>query len=201
MKPFPVTFKTRIAILVMSFIILSGTPIFSQPVTIDLIKGCETKGTIKLSDLAEKISYVKLETMKDCLIDDHTSSLFFFGDNWFIPQGGILRFDQDGKFLNKISGRGKGPAEYIELSGVGFNAENNHVYLINRLTGKALEFSLDGKFIGDVKNASTNSVLYNNQYFVNIFPIRAQFKSDAEISFEFRQRNHTHSFQDAKLQP
>ena len=153
-----------------------GYNVYSQIVTIDLIKGCETNGTIRLSDIADKIDYVKLETTKDCLVG-HTDLLYSYKDDWFIRMSQILRFDKNGKFLNRISGRGKGPGEFIELSGVGFNTKNDHIYVINRLTGMAMEFSLDGKLIGNIKTKSSMSVPFNNQYFVNYFWLSTLFLS------------------------
>ena len=178
MEPIPKAIKSRLTILVMSVIILAGAQIRSQPVTIDLIKGCETKGSIKLSEIADHISYVKLETTKDCLIGAHANKLYFYKNNWFIQQGRFLRFDSNGKFLNAISGRGKGPGEFIELSGAGFNAKNDHLYVINRLTDQAMEFSLDGRLVGNIRNVSVKSIPLNNQYFVNSFPVNGLFLSD-----------------------
>jgi len=164
--------------IILIFFEFISTAVFSQITTIDILKRLEKKGKISLSEIADQISYVKLETTKDCLIG-RTNKLYFYKDNWFIRQGRILRFDQNGKFLNQISGRGKGPSEFIDLSGVGFNAKNDHLYLINRLTDKAMEFSLDGSFICDINNnKGFLTVPFHDDCFVNYFPIRALFLSD-----------------------
>ena len=167
----------------MTFLIISlivsgaATEVRSQAVTIDLIRGCENNKTIKLSEIASQINLVKLETTKECLIG-RTDKLYSFNDDWFIQFGGLLRFDHNGKYLNKISRKGKGPGEYIEISGICFNHNNGHAYIINRSTAKAMEFSLDGKLTGSSKNDGVKSVLLNNQYFVNYFNQRALYLAD-----------------------
>lgn len=161
----------RLFLLVLMGSGIVGYGAWGQPVRIDLIKGLETKGSIRLSEIAQELRYVKLETTKDCLIN-RVNRLYSYRGEWFLRQGSILRFDKDGRFLNTISGPGKGPAEYIELAGIGFNTKNDHLFMIDGPTGKAMEFSLDGKFVGWVKNKGIKTLLVNDDFFANYFSVR-----------------------------
>ena len=84
----------------------------------------KTSENLELSDIAESISYIKLETNEESLlggivfvvpiddgylISDNSWSLYLFGKN--------------GKFKWKINNQGRGPTEYLEISDL-FGADN-----------------------------------------------------------------------------
>jgi hypothetical protein len=73
--------------------------------------------TIQLSNIADTISYLKLETTEECLIGNITTiknidSGFLINDN----MKSLLLFNKDGKFMWKISKQGRGPLEYEMLN-------------------------------------------------------------------------------------
>ena len=83
--------------------IISQQPDF--PVKINLIEAIANPKDIKLSDIADSIVYIPLEFVKDNPVGG-IAGFKYFSNNIFIKlygsDGGFLRFDGKGKFLNKI---------------------------------------------------------------------------------------------------
>ncbi len=81
---------------------------------LDLEKALKSKFSMtKLSELASKLDYVKLETCSDCLIN-YISKLYPL-DNGFLINDSykrLLFFGTDGSFKWKIDRKGQGPGEY-----------------------------------------------------------------------------------------
>lgn len=88
------------------------------PISIDLydcFKGQNTE--LNLSELAESISYIKLETTNESILGGILTVNPV--ENGFIIvdlKESIMFFDKEGKFKWKINNKGRGPTEYVELS-------------------------------------------------------------------------------------
>lgn len=63
-----------------------------------------------LSELADSVSYVALETTKETLTDKAIQ----YGDRYYTiaKDQRLICFDKSGKYLHQIGRRGKGPEEY-----------------------------------------------------------------------------------------
>lgn len=62
----------------------------------------------------------------------------------------VLLFDGDGSFLGRISGKGRGPGEYLRLSDVYVDFDNDRIYIMDGCEAqKVLVYSLDGAFISE----------------------------------------------------
>lgn len=82
---------------------------------IDLLS--ESESTVKvLSDFVENIEYIPLMTTESSLIGPYTMKMLNIDNRIYIQNSGlegeILCFDINGKFLFKISNKGRGPQEY-----------------------------------------------------------------------------------------
>lgn len=125
------------------------------PIHIDLTK-YETRDLF-LSDLVEEISYVKLETNPEYLVNA-------FAKVYKTPNGFLIRtskkelgvFSEQGKFLNKIGKLGQGPAEYNHINNpaVAFKSgkifaqkDGSHTYYRFDLNGKMEKAATYKKFI------------------------------------------------------
>jgi hypothetical protein len=89
----------------------------SVPV-IDIVEGIEDEGTkMLLSEVAEDITFIPLETTDECLIGFIESIHFSKNYNYIVIIGSepnqILLFDKTGKFIRKIGSKGQGPGEYL----------------------------------------------------------------------------------------
>jgi hypothetical protein len=114
------------------------------PYHIDLTKS--PPHDLFLSDFAEDISYVRLES-NDVLVGG-LCNLFIGQDRFIINdfQQELLVFSKDGRFLNKIGNIGHGPQEYQYTNNFQVDWENRKYYLIRDHTNEIMVFSLDGKF-------------------------------------------------------
>ena len=84
------------------------------PHFIDISEGFNNTSEIKLSDIADSISYIILSKEKNTLIGD-IAKIQISGDNIYMrgSDGMIMRFDITGKFLNSFGNIGRGPKEYL----------------------------------------------------------------------------------------
>lgn len=88
------------------------------PIAIELTDCFNGQNTeLKLSELAQSISYIKLETTNESIL----GSILTVNpiENGFIiadSKESIMFFDKEGKFKWKINNKGRGPTEYAELS-------------------------------------------------------------------------------------
>ena len=107
--------------------------------------------TLFLSEIADSIHYVALETNKNCLISiGYGYSL----DSGFVFIQGLLFFSPEGKFLNSIGRIGQGPEDYIPASGTVVDGKNGIIYVKNRGDIKTfVKYFLSGKYIGTVKKS------------------------------------------------
>lgn len=128
--------------------------------TIDLTEGIVNKKPHNLSEIAKDIDLIKLETTEECLIGKIYQT-FFVSDKIIIidkdqQQSGknyngiVLVFNRDGKFLNKIGSRGKGPGEYSNINAATVDRKNEHFY-ISDMGSKWMKYDLSGNFIKESK--------------------------------------------------
>lgn len=62
-------------------------------------------------------------------------------------QGTLFMFDAKGTYLNKIARKGRGHGEYIRADDFYFNPKTEHIYLYDGLSGKLVEYDMQGSFI------------------------------------------------------
>ncbi|MDZ7739590.1 MAG: 6-bladed beta-propeller [Bacteroidales bacterium] len=125
--------------------------------------------TVTFDDIFEIEKIIILEETQESLVShiikvDYVNNNFFISDN---RHGVVLRFDDNGNFINSIGQRGNGPGEIGRLSN--FRIDNEYVYLLDR--AKVVKYEIDGTFIEDLdKRYYTIDFDYrNNKYiFYNI---------------------------------
>ncbi len=108
---------------------------------------------LKLSEIAEDIKYIKLETTDDCLIGE--SGVHYSKDSKYIFINfarALYQFDTSGKFIRKIGRKGKGPNEFI-LQRLAVDFKNKILY-VNPLNipNTILRFDFDGKPLEKITN-------------------------------------------------
>ena len=89
---------------------------------------------------------IQLETNDSLLFNGKASYLYVTSDYLFVAdlkQKIILRYDKQGKFINKINRKGQGPEEYITLANIYFN--DNAIYVCD-LT-KILVYDFNGEYL------------------------------------------------------
>lgn len=137
-----------IAILVFCSCGRKGTDNTVKPdsvIEIDLLSEPESVIT-GLSDIAENIEYIPLQTTENSLIDAFTLKILNVGDRIYIQNGGmageILCFDINGKFLFKISNEGRGPEEYDFISDFDVSSDNKILTILSGSTRKLVSYGI-----------------------------------------------------------
>ena len=128
-------------------------------VKIDLDKTEGIEALPKLSEIAESIEYIKLETDSRCLIGDFneiriTEKYLFISSN-----NNLLMFNRKtGKFIRKIGSRGKGPEEYQGFKTFEVDEKNSRVYLWDYVMNKFLIYGFNGNLISVIKPVEIENI-------------------------------------------
>ena len=100
---------------------------------------------VPFNDLVEDYKYIKLETSPKCLIGK-VEKLLFNESKIYVLSGGVYCFNMAGKLLYAINQRGKGPAEFLDITSM--SIDNNKIYLYDNSQYKMLCYNAqNGKFI------------------------------------------------------
>jgi hypothetical protein len=108
---------------------------------------------IDLSTFISEIDFIALETSKESTIgainkvlSDEGSYIIHDKDNH-----AIFRFDEEGKFLNRIGVIGRGPQEYTDSWDVSLDRTNKEVSVLDLEGRKIIRYKYDGSFVGSKK--------------------------------------------------
>ena len=127
------------------------TPEVQYPIKIDFENHFKKLQEIKLSEVATKIEYVKLENSTKCFVSRpksiHVTDSFIFVAQY----RSILQFDRQGKFIRKISKMGRGPKEYAHVFAACIHSDKKRVYVNAGEAHKIQVYDFDGKHIAKYK--------------------------------------------------
>ena len=119
-------------------------------ITIDLIDAIKNMETLYLSDLVDSVEYIRFETSPECSFG---LARFIVLDRYIIVyeviNPNILLFDRKGKFINKISIKGKGPGELNRIRNL-IAFPGKKILLAHDWSNmKIVKFCFDGEFLGE----------------------------------------------------
>lgn len=126
----------------------------SDIITYELNQGFLNEKDTYISDIADSIYYLKLETAPESYIVQ-ISKLFFVNSKVIVfdkTSEKVFVFENSGKYLYQIGKQGKGPGEYAHISFISVDETNNHCYIIDGGKMQIHKFSLDGRFISSNEN-------------------------------------------------
>jgi len=127
-----------------------------------------TVDKLKLSDIAENIEYIPLETRDDCLIGNINDIQFIDEFIFVYGVGDIFQFDHQGSFIRKLFRIGKGPGECYARD-FAIDTDNSLVYIFDNYKYKYNIYSFDGDFISSFDDPNPNNntgrhfMIHNNQ--------------------------------------
>ena len=122
----------------------------NQPKDLRLIdvEGGVGKGRlVKLSEIAESIEYIPLETNSESVVGKISFDRVFYENEriyLMLQNMSIIIFDRDGQYLNKINKYGRGPQEYDGAHTVDIDLKTGDISVL--AYNKIVEYSLDGDF-------------------------------------------------------
>ncbi len=113
-----------------------------------------SKNGEELSNFAEIISIIPLETTSECLIGKidkilHVDGVYYIVDEFNAKQ--IYAFDEEGKFITRIGGVGRGPGEYVVPCDIFYDSAKGEIVVWDEYQHQFTRFTKDGKFLGDQK--------------------------------------------------
>ena len=117
---------------------------------IDVVGNMNNTRDIKLSDIADEVQYIPLETNSECILSKGytivpTKDYFFIADG----EKPLFVFDREGKFVRKIGAVGRGPGEFHNCNQFHIDEEKGEVYVFNQK--EFVIYSWDGEYISTVK--------------------------------------------------
>lgn len=156
---------------------------------------------INISEIAESVQMIPLETNDSCLIS-YISSIDICNNYIFINSGGrsIIQFDTNGNYIRQIGRQGKGPAEYLYPGNITCDINNQKIYISDYRQIHCFDFK--GNYIYTIKLnqlieyiASTNNGLLAfytkfgekngdkmmNRVLANIYSINGKLVDSLEI--------------------
>jgi hypothetical protein len=146
-------------------------------IQINLYDAYQNAKVYPLSTVAESVEYLPLETTEDCLLGEYLANIFI-GENDIIvfDYAYAYRFTPEGKFLNKIGKKGRGPGEYNRPMRIAVDPNQQVVYFEDR--GKIVKYGYNGDFLKEYTVAVTTSKIL--QYSEDVFLVDKMMYSYAE---------------------
>ena len=114
---------------------------------IDVEGGVGKSRLVKLSEIAESIEYIPLETNSEAVVGKIFFDRIFYEKGFFYlmeQNRTIIIHDNDGKYFNKINKLGRGPQEYDAAFTVDIDLKTGNISVL--ASNKIIEYSLDGDF-------------------------------------------------------
>ena len=114
---------------------------------INLYEGVEEVDQLNLSDAADHVEVVKLETTNKNLIN-FIEGVEVAENDIFVANGGryLQRFSREGKYLNDVGKQGQGPGEYTWMHKFYIDTDHQIVYILTASNGVYI-YDYDGMFI------------------------------------------------------
>jgi len=141
-----------IIVVASIFVSLSCSPNNGKEVKdlriIDVAGGVGKSRLGNLSEIADTIEYIPLETTKESLVDRIFLDLIFYenGVLYLSQKNGTIKiFDKQGSYINSINRKGRGPQEYEQLVVIDIDESTGNICV--RGYRKILEYSRSGQFI------------------------------------------------------
>ncbi len=159
--------RTFISCFILFFLLACNSPNNKQAEIqiIDIEAGLKNQKELYLSDIADSIGYVKLETLAECLIGNgnalvRNDRIFFKMSN---PDR-ILIFNKDGKYITKLDSVGKGPGEYTGIFQWTVSPSGEYIAFSDLATQTIFLYTSEGDFI----NKTRGTIMwYSGFYFIN----------------------------------
>jgi hypothetical protein len=126
---------------------------------IDVAGGVGKSRQINLSEIADSIEYIPLETNPESLLSFPPGRRILYenGIIYFVQKKSIFKiFDSNGKYLSTFNKVGRGPQEYETAGNI--YIDNASGKMIIESIFKMAEYSLDGEFIRNIHLPKENGV-------------------------------------------
>lgn len=106
-----------------------------------------------LHSMYEHVAYVPLETTEDNEIGKINQILYYDG-KYLVVDGltnQVFIFTDAGKLFSKIESIGNGPGEYVQITDITINKQEEKIKILDGMQGKIVTFDLNGHFVNETK--------------------------------------------------
>ena len=119
--------------------------------SIDCSKMIKTSGFVDISEFAENLVYVPLETSSASTLGRIFDAKFTKDYIFIHHDGPLAQFDRSGKFIRNIGTIGRGPAEYLLIRSFSIDEAKELIYIQSNWTREILVFSFKGEFVKSIE--------------------------------------------------
>ncbi len=106
----------------------------------------KVKTDMPLSEVADQIKYIPLETKEECIIDQ-IGKIVTSGEFLFVAtKVQLFQFTLGGKFVKTFGSKGKGPGEYTEVTDFSVGSHEGKVSIYDRELKKVIHYDVEGNF-------------------------------------------------------
>lgn len=134
------------------FMLLSGTILFgckNKMDSIDSVKvDLNTHQDVGLSEIAENVKCIPLETTDSCIIDKIIKVKTMEGQIYISDKDHVFQFNADGGFVKQIGRKGRGPGEYQLIYDFCLNRLNGTINLLT--SNEIIQYDGNNNFIKSV---------------------------------------------------
>lgn len=156
-KKVRVLLQSVLSVLILSLFLNGCQSLDPVSEVIDLSDAMKTNGKLNLSDYCEKMWYIHPEYRADAIPGTYNRVKIVNKKLIIVDRTDrIFVYDLDGKLLQYLHKKGRGPGEYYQISDI--SSYGNYLYILNYNTS-ILQYSLDGDFVKEIKLESYHNCL------------------------------------------
>jgi hypothetical protein len=165
-----------LTILLLFFLIVScRNSEKSKYRTLNINEAISRKTEVKLSEIAQSVEWIKLETKGSPFIGiiskvvEAENYLLILGKEGVGNKDMIHIFDMNGKFVRTLGEFGKGPCEYMQVSDIYYDSVEQKIFILSENNKYLIEFDIEGNcFEGSIETmGAMNFSYYNDCFFMH----------------------------------
>lgn len=141
-------------IYILALILFSSCSTHNQEHSILKVDLDYANDTINYSTFVDSVSYIELNTNNTCLLSD-INKIYLDNDTfliWDSKKGGILSFNQKGKFIKQINYYGNGPEEFVAIKAFCIDPIKNYICVWDYPSERINKYTYSGIFVESEKN-------------------------------------------------
>ena len=117
-----------------------------EEIRFDDIHSIDLNNSISLDSIVERTEIIRFTSGSDLIIGKIKSVFESSGHIYLVENNRILQFNKNGKFVNFIGKKGKGPGEFITPWRIDIDEKNQHIYVMDYFGRKMLRYLFNGTF-------------------------------------------------------
>ena len=119
---------------------------------IDVAGSLNSDRVVNISEIADTVEYIPLETMDESLVGKLQKNNIFFERGLFyliLESGEIALFNYNGLYIRRFDKLGRGPGEYTQIADLDVDYVTGNIFIENMSTIN--EYSIVGDFLGSIQ--------------------------------------------------